>query len=1183
MRTIIRTLAKTINISEIDLVLGLCVLLIVLFAFIIITQWINKKRELKKYQLKNDHLIVANEAAIHEKVEIISSLQSDLQSEQRSKANEINDLNKRLVKRDRTIEELKSTISSNDNKIQKLTSSKAYLENLKEEQERIIREKEAINSTLTSKLERKEKENVELKSTLTKNKDEIKKLSLQDAASAKEYRALQQKYTEQSSVLDSVTKALQDKEQDYAQLATELAEKTQENDATSIELLNKDAELKLLSDELAEKRSAVESLRNDLLAKNKELDLLKVELERKSAPLDELQDQVEILKVEKEELQGSLEKAKSERERLIAEKEKKETTIAVLQEENRKLQAINEKLVTESDQESNHDSSVLDLDEGVVGDGQMEETEEASAEEINGLCEGSNQVTLDIESKDASSTEDPNHDSSVLTTDEPLESDDQKVEAEKQFSEDNGNLSAGDNQASHDIESNDTPLVITPTPEVVMTDLLPNLSGGGVNSRSKGIDTVIDVDNNREISASLFFRQPEAIIFKTRSDLEKAIFLDHPKYVCKYCGQMVRISGRKTERGMARFFSHLRDSDDCDRKTTTGRGKREIERIKYGKGPNEGERHKRVKEEIAHYLVKTEGVSDVQMEHYFKGNHPILKWRRPDICAKYKGQNIVFELQLSTTFASVITERDLFYRLNNTFIIWIFNFDEEREHVYFNNMMAKDIYYNNRMNVFLFDKDALAESESKGELVLKCNWLNPDKTWAKAFDSSSGMKECFFVTLKDLTYPDSYKPFYFDAETPFFLAHPEFRLSVKQIEEENKRIITDLDKRLEKEKQRSRIIEDEDITILDSTHRYILAKQGPYRGILSKDSTILIPFCYENISVYSDWCEGTINGLTDYYDKSFNIINTGVKSFEETGISGLQYYVKEVGGDYLKGLMDSSKRPITQAKYTEISTWSNDYFLARRDGFYCLLSKDGDETLSGYSVIGKSNPDGIISVTKDGRDFLIDMNGESVATKTISLNNGLFLVQKAGFWGVENEQKESIIPFEYDAIGTINAHLAGIKGSSVKQFEIFSLVDVPINVKYQTTNNRRMLVFRTGQLFALMNSHQQKKAKFLSRQTYKANELYISHVNEELGLVYLSAIPVYFFQYDDLEAGYHLHGEILKSTPTGLLIKEITSDRLVFIHKTILPLPFESYQIGNTIEIEKCEINKDFKTSWKIV
>ena len=345
-----------------------------------------------------------------------------------------------------------------------------------------------------------------------------------------------------------------------------------------------------------------------------------------------------------------------------------------------------------------------------------------------------------------------------------------------------------------------SPTMLTDNSTIVIVDpVKDNDTPPKLDSTKRTIDTVIDIENDEVINAEKFFSQPESVVFKMRTELEKAIYLHRPKYVCKYCGQMVKISGRKTERGLARFFSHLRDSDDCDYKTTTGRTRREINREKYARC-NEGERHKFLKAEIAKYLEMTNGVTDVRTENTVKGNHPILRWRRPDVIANYRDQEVVFELQLSTTFVSVIAERDLFYRLNKKHIIWISNFDDQEEHVDLTNMMIKDIYYNNRMNLFIFDLDAQRKSEELGELILKCNWLTSDGNWqypnGNTYDQLGGK----FVKLSDLIFDNTFKPYYIDAEQTYYAAHPEFKIKVANIEEENKEILAELDRLWEEER-----------------------------------------------------------------------------------------------------------------------------------------------------------------------------------------------------------------------------------------------------------------------------------------------------------------------------------------------------------------------------------------------
>ena len=48
------------------------------------------------------------------------------------------------------------------------------------------------------------------------------------------------------------------------------------------------------------------------------------------------------------------------------------------------------------------------------------------------------------------------------------------------------------------------------------------------------------------------------------------------------------------------------------------------------------------------------------MEKRVNSDLPFMNWRKPDVMAIYNDLNIVFELQLSTTFISVVVQRDIF-------------------------------------------------------------------------------------------------------------------------------------------------------------------------------------------------------------------------------------------------------------------------------------------------------------------------------------------------------------------------------------------------------------------------------------------------------------------------------------------------------------------------------------------
>ena len=307
--------------------------------------------------------------------------------------------------------------------------------------------------------------------------------------------------------------------------------------------------------------------------------------------------------------------------------------------------------------------------------------------------------------------------------------------------------------------------------------------------------SVWDVKNGKEINAYDFFKQPESEIIMMRRTLQTAIIANKPVFVCPYCHQMVKISGKRTSRGRASFFSHLYDSDACMIKTTTGLSKEQIEASKYGLVA-ESERHIRLKNLIAEALnsqMKTDGnISDVQIEKRINSKLPYMRWRRPDVQAIYKQYNLVFELQLSTTFISTIVDRDLFYRLNNYFIIWVFNFDDNQEYVNLSNLMCKDIYYANKRNVFIFDEEAQEESVKRGKLCLKCNWLDANNHWHYS------KEDAIIVTLDDLKYDlDNKKPYYYDADEEYFKQYPELLVERRKREITREEIISAL---LEKER-----------------------------------------------------------------------------------------------------------------------------------------------------------------------------------------------------------------------------------------------------------------------------------------------------------------------------------------------------------------------------------------------
>lgn len=934
--------------------------------------------------------------------------------------------------------------------------------------------------------------------------------------------------------------------------------------------------------------------RNNSLKKDKES--LSVKATRIEKEMGELKNTNHKLKSENDEtnkkyagLRTSLDDANREINRLKSS----------LDEANKKIKSLEEKGATEPIPEApNGDDENQDEIENLKRqfDNLQKQLEQTNVENQKLRAKTSNQDStidnLKKEIKDQKVTADLQK-----QTIKTLQNDKRKFEEENRYLEEELRKLKGDTLPPINVSGDGS--VITPEPPVG-----PEPPEPPVDETKRTIDTVIDIETDKEINAKSFFAQPEGVIFKMRTELEKAIYLHRPKYVCKYCGQMVKISGRKTERGMARFFSHLRDSDDCDYKTTTGRTRREINREKFARC-NEGERHKFLKAEIAKYLEKTEGVTDVRTENTVKGNHPILRWRRPDVIANYRGQEVVFELQLSTTFVSVIAERDLFYRLNKKHIIWVSNFDEQGEHVDLTNMMVKDIYYNNRMNLFIFDLDAQRKSEELGELVLKCNWLTPDGNWQYPNGNTSDKLGGKYIRLSDFTFDNTYKPYYVDAEQAYYVAHPEFKIRVASIEEENKEILAELDRQWEEELKRGEaeqqkaeeriqeIIEDNEIDgDIKSTKKCIIAQRSGLYGLVTYDGLIRMPFIYDEIKAHRGWYEGKRDGAIEVFDSSYELIDTDIRRIEKLGDTNKKY-VKVNGDDWLWGIMDNNAQPITRSIYSKVDIWSLDKFIAIRDGQYCILNKEGHIIIAGYDYISELDSDGVATISKDGREGRIDSECQVLKTNTEKISDSLYKINKLGKWGAESNDGTIVVPCEYDDLGSFNNGVIGLNGVHFTQLETNLNVDCPVRVKYVSRNERKMLIFKVGNREAFMNLRQQQKAAKNGLKPMEMTQMYFSHVNKEKNLLYLSATPVKALvgkqQMDtkdsDIQVGSIVEGSVVHVDKNSFIIKS-EDGQTAYINRSMYGEYYSNTAFikGQNVRVEKVGFDsKHNKHVWKIL
>lgn len=573
--------------------------------------------------------------------------------------------------------------------------------------------------------------------------------------------------------------------------------------------------------------------------------------------------------------------------------------------------------------------------------------------------------------------------------------------------------------------------------DVLKDKSLPYIYDYGLIPAEKlSIPEVYDVKEAKIVNSRDFFAQNENELILWRRNLQEGYLMGRARFICPECKQPVKISGHKLSRGRVCYFAHFKDSDDCPYKTGTNRTKKEIEIQKYSL-IQESERHKRLKESIALALKgeksKEIGVENVECEKRINSDIPYLNWRRPDVYAEYNGRKFVFELQLSTTFVSVIVDRDIFYRLNDYNIIWVFNFEDNKEYVNLHNLMCKDIYYANKRNVFIFDTDTEEKSKERGELILKCRWLDENGMWSQ--DE--------YVTLDMFQYDEeNHKPFFVDADKAYLEKYPEYAERRKQFEHTREHLLKGL---MERQKQ------EEELENRKAEERY-----NPQMRLLNEDKCVE---CFRSGTKYGYQYEGEVL-LPAKYTSAENIREDG---YAQVGFNRKIGLVRKDGKEivpveYKNVDVINNQHGIVMASYKRIDLWLGDECFAlsseyddkeekiikeEEDGKtkYILQSNTynytytssyyGDHPIrhknwAGYSksilfVVLEENDYCIIWV--NGKTYLLSRNRLSVVNgnysdiKSIGIDQ-LFIAKdlNTNLWGVINLQGKIITEFHYEKL-----------------------------------------------------------------------------------------------------------------------------------------------------------------------
>lgn len=747
-----------------------------------------------------------------------------------------------------------------------------------------------------------------------------------------------------------------------------------------------------------------------------------------------------------------------------------------------------------------------------------------------------------------------------------------------------------------------------------------------VHTSVRRIEKIFDTETEKEIVAEEFFAHPESELIKWREEFDRCIKFGEKRFLCPFCRQQIKIAGRKFERGHVSFFAHLHDSADCPIKTSVNMSKEEIEARKYGLC-QESKRHKELKQRIYEGLngeqSRLHGVDNVQIEKRINANIPYLNWRRPDVCATFKEFNVVFELQLSTTFLSTIVDRDIFYRLHHYFIIWIFNFEENVKYVDLSNLMMKDIYYTNKRNIFVFDREAREESEKRNELVLKCNWLTPENQWKyPVTDTGKGLDVSGkLITLSDLTFDEtSGKVYYVDAEEDYYSAHPDAREIEKSIENDRKKLLErwmahvkrnddvpdeqemmELVNQMVKKDERaviykadnrmgltygSRHLTAPQYSSIEAQGDYFLAKYNRKTALYDQYGRQILPCEYLNIYQRENgliFAESTSTWFLLFDDKIEKLCDRKPHdkiTIQDEGIR-LKITIEHPYNSRETGyVLTDGMNTIPFIYQSIINCTDGEYIIVCRNRLYGIYSKDLKLIIpiDYKSITPIENSQKCVAVKQDGVICFINLANAkqmNLPYEQLRFDGGNFIVSQQGKEGVVDANNKVIVPIVYQRCTAIANNYFKVKTIHDNATEDYGLYDRHGKQILQSQFNRLdyigddlFILKKDDGKYALYNAacdrYVFEEKWFDGIEAYNNHTLFRLYEDNKYALANLDGIILTTFKYDSMYISYNGNIKVKVGESVGTLSyngQEIYDDEITLRNGYIATSFFSKWNV----------------------
>ena len=443
----------------------------------------------------------------------------------------------------------------------------------------------------------------------------------------------------------------------------------------------------------------------------------------------------------------------------------------------------------------------------------------------------------------------------------------------------------------------------------------------------------------------------------------------------------------------------------------------------------------------------------------------------------------------------------------------------------------------NRRNVFIMDKEAMEACETRNELILKCNYLDPDNKWHYRMETTGN--NGILISLEDLQFDeDMCKPYYFDANIEYFKINPEAEAQYNDSIVDREKLLKDLQDKYEgrmAERRRKRartpeqkpipveeprVVEPEpDITNTEYDDRYYYFYKGKY-GIINGNKEFIVPCIYDKITC---WAKGKFRVL---------VIDQW-------------------------GVVDENLKAIVDIKYKNI----------------------------GDLVNGKA------FVKTAIESYYIDENGKRVEDETIPLQNGWIKFRQAEKWGIREKNGNIIVECVYDEIGSFRSRLIGIRNGSFQK--LVPRFDYRLKMHCRCSNNinnravyniNGLVLKETMKISGIIGSLYVNKK--ISNIDFIKNVIYINDLTEK-------KVNVKFDHIDndyDFIKDVVLTGKIIQVVKNGNSRKYhvlFENNRRTYFTKSTLTragVNLSDYKVGKTVKLQKIGFDNNYeRTEWKLI